>query len=110
MSKGPGIPDEVIAGMRTQPFWPRFEAIAHTLIYDNTIAADSSVLERAKAVTVPTLALAGAESPPFLRTAVRLVAEAVAGAEERTLEGQTHEVDVAVLAPVLIEFFGREAM
>jgi pimeloyl-ACP methyl ester carboxylesterase len=105
MSRGPGMPAEVIAGMRTQPFWPRFEAIAHTLVYDNAIAADASVLGRAATVSVPTLVLGGAASPAFLRDAVRLVADAVPGAVERTLEGQTHEVDKAALAPVLIEFF-----
>jgi hypothetical protein len=54
---------------------------------------------------VPTFVLGGADSPVFLRDAVRAVAEAVPAARHRYLDGQTHEVDPAVLAPVLAEFF-----
>jgi pimeloyl-ACP methyl ester carboxylesterase len=62
--------------------------------------------ERAAAVPVPTLALAGGESFPFMRQAARTLAEAMPNARARTLEGQTHNVDPAALAPVLGEFFG----
>jgi pimeloyl-ACP methyl ester carboxylesterase len=106
MANGPRIPAEVIAGMRTQPFWPGFEAIAHTLIYDNTIGGDRSVLQRASGVSVPTLVMAGGDTLQVLKDAGHALAEAVPGAAERTLEGQTHQVDVAALAPVLIDFFG----
>ena len=33
------------------------------------------------------------------------LAAALPNAERRTLEGQTHEVEPQVLAPVLVEFF-----
>lgn len=104
---GPQLSADVIARMRQQPFWAGLEAVAHTLVYDNTIAADSTVLARAASVAVPALVMNGTESPDFLRDAARAVAAAVPGAEHRELDGQTHAVEVAVLAPVLAEFFPR---
>jgi len=49
----------------------------------------------------------GDASPVWSRNAVQAVTEALPNAERRTLAGQTHEVDPAVLAPVLVEFFSR---
>jgi hypothetical protein len=37
------------------------------------------------------------------------LANAIPHAEHRTLEGQTHEVAVSVIAPVLVEFFNSNA-
>lgn len=107
LAKGVKVPSEVVAQMRTAPMWHGLEAIAHTLVYDATITSDASVLaERASTVPAPTLVLDGAESPAFLREAVRAVADTIPGARHRSLAGQTHDVDPAVLAPVLTEFFG----
>jgi hypothetical protein len=33
------------------------------------------------------------------------LAKAIPHAQQRTLEGQTHDVNLEVLAPVLVEFF-----
>ena len=40
-----------------------------------------------------------------MRSAVNAVAQAVPRAKLRMLKGQTHNVSVKVLAPVLVEFF-----
>ena len=56
-------------------------------------------------VDVPTLVVDGATSPWMSRSA-DAVASAVPGSKHRTLEGQPHNVDPAVVAPVLVEFFG----
>jgi len=102
-----GLPPEFVAHAKTQPFWRRQEALAHTLVYDTIIMGDGSLPEeRAAAVAVPTLALAGGESFPFMRETARKLAEAMPNARARTLEGQDHNVDPAALAPVLGEFFG----
>jgi pimeloyl-ACP methyl ester carboxylesterase len=106
MANGPQLPAEVIAQLRTTPMWASMEAIAHTLVYDNTIVTDPTVITRARAIGVPTLVLGGAASIEFLRDAVRLVADAVPAARHRLLDGQTHDPDPALLAPVLAEFFG----
>lgn len=44
-------------------------------------------------------------SPPFMREAARLAAQALPRGRHRTLTGQTHEVAPHVLAPLLLEFF-----
>jgi pimeloyl-ACP methyl ester carboxylesterase len=102
-----GMPAEIMAQMRRAPMWAGLESIAHTLPYDVTITADPEVLtDRAPAVAVPTLVIAGGDSPPYLRDSARAVADRVPGARHRILDGQTHAVDPAALAPLLVEFFG----
>jgi hypothetical protein len=41
---------------------------------------------------------------PFMHATASALAQAIPHAQHRTLEGQTHDVNVEVLAPVLIEF------
>jgi hypothetical protein len=47
----------------------------------------------------------GGASFPFMHVSAMALAHAMPHAQHRTLEAQTHEVDPAVLAPVLEEFF-----
>lgn len=101
------IPGEVVAQIKNSPMWAGLEAIAPTLVYDATITGDGTLLtQRAGTIGVPTLVLNGADSPEFLCDAARGIAEAVPGARYLALAGQTHEVSVDTLAPVLVEFFG----
>lgn len=103
-----GTPAEAIAGMRQSPMWPMFEAVGHTLAYDNAILGEAAVpVERAKLVKVPTLVMDGGASIPFIHTAALALTEALPNAEHRTLEGQTHDAAADVVAPVLVEFFQR---
>jgi pimeloyl-ACP methyl ester carboxylesterase len=110
MTKAVGIPAEIAAGMRNAPIWPAMESVARTLPYDGAVMGDT-VLGRPlantrwAAVAVPTLVMDGGASPAWLRNAARALVELLPNAERRTLEGQTHEVDPKVLAPVLEEFF-----
>src|SRR6266508_1075154 len=59
MTKGSLIPADMVAGMRTQPFWPGVESVAHTLVYDATIM-DGTMrgsplpVDRWAAMTIPT--------------------------------------------------------
>ncbi len=102
-----GAPADQIEGMRQAPMWSMFEAIAPTLIYDAIAIGgdDRSVpVERAARVTRPTLVLNGTVIPFMLPTANAL-AKAIPHAQHRTLEGQPHDVDVKLLAPLLVEFF-----
>jgi hypothetical protein len=76
--------------------------------YDMKLMGDAALLsERAPTIGVPTLVLDGGASEPWGRRSADAVAAAVPGAERATLEGQTHEVASAPLAPVLAEFFSR---
>jgi len=54
---------------------------------------------------VPTLVMDGGASFPFLHTTPVALANAMPNGQQRTLEGQTHEVSPEALAPVLDEFF-----
>jgi pimeloyl-ACP methyl ester carboxylesterase len=106
MSKVVGLPPEFVAFARTQPFWEAQEALAHTLAYDATIMGDHSLpVELAASVTAPTLVMAGGASFPFMRETARDLADILPHGQHRILEGQEHNVDPAVLATVLMEFF-----
>jgi pimeloyl-ACP methyl ester carboxylesterase len=111
MVMGVGLPPEAVEQMRSAPFWSSLEALAHTLPYDGRVMglddADHSLpVDHWKAITASALVMDGGESPAWARNAVRAVTHALPHAERRTLPGQTHEVDPAVLAPVLVGFFG----
>jgi pimeloyl-ACP methyl ester carboxylesterase len=103
-----GTPAEMIDGMRQSPMWKTLEQVAPTLAYDAAcIGEDRSVpTERAAKVTVPTLVMSGTVLP-FMRTSAESLAKAMPSAQQRTLEGQSHDVKLEVLAPVLIEFFSQ---
>ncbi|MFF4590114.1 alpha/beta fold hydrolase [Streptomyces sp. NPDC001388] len=103
-----GLAEEMIQRARQSPMWAGMEALAPTLAYDDAVMAGGRLpRERLASVGVPVLAVAGGDSPRWLREATRAVAEAVPQGTYRTLEGQTHMVDPNVLAPVLAEFFDR---
>jgi pimeloyl-ACP methyl ester carboxylesterase len=85
------------------------EAVAHTLPYDgavmgDTVSGNPLPAERWTSVTMPTLVIDGGASPEWVRNAVRRLLEVLPDARHRTLEGQTHDVDPEVLAPVVQEF------
>ena len=110
MTTGVGAPAEAIPSMRESPFWPSLEAVAHTLWYEGVIMGDNMVgkplsADRWSSVTIPTLVIDGGASPPSMRSAVQQLADVLPNARRLTMEGQTHEVDPTLLAPVLTEFF-----
>ena len=101
-----GAPPEAVAGMRHAPVWPMFESVAPTLAYDDAIMRDGSIpADLMTSVKVPALVIDGGASPGFMRDAAKAVAAALPRGQGRTLQGQTHDVDPAVLAPVLGDFF-----
>ncbi len=110
MTTAIGVPGDMVAGMRQSPMWPGLTAVAHTLPYDGAFVAD---LQRGKPlptdrwanVTIPTLVMDGGASPTWMRNAAQAVVDVLPNAKLRTLEGQTHDVEASVLAPVLVEFF-----
>ena len=104
-----GTPAVQLDSMRRAPFWPGLEAVAPTLAYDHAAILGepwSVPAGLAARVSVPALVMAGDTSLPFMPNAARVLSRAIPQAELRTLEGQTHEVSPAALAPVLAEFFG----
>jgi pimeloyl-ACP methyl ester carboxylesterase len=103
---GIGLPSEAIDGARRSPTWSGLEAMAHTILYDDAITGDRSLLtERLASVTVPTLVIASGASSPYLHDAAQAVADALPDAQLRTLEGQFHDVASKDIASVVTEFF-----
>jgi pimeloyl-ACP methyl ester carboxylesterase len=101
-----GIPAEIVAQLRQAPFRPALENIAHTLIYEATLLGDMPVLaEQLPSITISTLVISGGTSQARMRSAAQTLADALPNAQHRSLEGQTHDIVPAVLAPVLEEFF-----
>jgi len=84
--------------------------VAHTLPYDDAIMRDLTSGKplpgaRWAGVRIPTLVIDGGASPAWARNAVQALVDVLPRAERRTLDGQTHQVDPEVLAPVLAECF-----
>lgn len=107
-----GMPAGQIEDMRTAPFWPGMEAIAPTLAHDHAaiLGPDAALpTGRAARVAVPALVMHGDASYPFMGETARTLSQAIPQAELRTLAGETHVVNPAVLAPVLTEFFTARA-
>ena len=101
-------PAEAIEGMRSSPMWPMFEAVAPTLAYDAAAVGDdrSVPVKRAAEVVSPSLVMNGTVIP-FMLDSANALAKAIPHAQHRTLEGQPHDVDLKVLAPILVEFFSK---
>lgn len=107
---GVALPRIMVWLMRLMPAWSKLEALAHTLPYDVRLIGENGAgrplpADRWTNVSVPTLVIAGGKSPKWMQNAMRALADALPGAEHRTLAGQMHIVKPKALAPVLSEFF-----
>ena len=103
-----GTPAEQIDALRRAPFWPGMEAVAPTLAYDHAAILGerwSVPTGLAMRVSVPALVMTGDAGFPFMPDAARVLSHAIPQGQLRILEGQTHEVNPGVLAPVLADFF-----
>src|SRR5262245_12253085 len=73
MTTAVGLPSEFVEPMRQEPFWPAFEAVAHTLPYDAAVVADAgsgpTPLQQWASLEVPTLVLDGGDSQPYQHNA-----------------------------------------
>jgi pimeloyl-ACP methyl ester carboxylesterase len=99
-----GVPEEYVAGQRSSPQWPAFEALAHTLVYDTVITSTlphSSLTD----ITTPTLVVDSEASDERLHAWASGVASALPRGTHRTLPGEWHGVAASELAPVMAEFF-----
>ena len=103
-----GMPAAQVDEMRQAPFFPALAAIAPTLAYDHAgLMGDSLAVPVATAAHVGSEALVmyGGASFPFMSATARTLSAEMPHARLREVDGQTHDVDPAVLAPVLREFF-----
>jgi pimeloyl-ACP methyl ester carboxylesterase len=99
-----GMPSEYVTPMHDLPMWTGMERIAHTLVYDSIITGDFSMPSGLAGLTVPTLVLEGGTTP-WMTQGAKALTEALPNATLKVLPGQTHDVQAAVIAPVLADFF-----
>lgn len=110
LTKAMGMPVIIASIFRFMPIWSNFTAVAHTLPYDFAVMGDTVKGEPLSAkewepVSIPTLAIDGGRSPAVSRQAVDPLVAVLPNAQRRTLEGQSHDVSMDILAPVLGTFF-----
>jgi hypothetical protein len=107
MAEVVGLPPEFVEMAKASPWWPAQEAIAHTLAYDATVMGDYSVpVDAVAEVSVPTRVLTGGAAWPWMADGNQAVVAGLPDGSHRTLDGQEHNVDPAVMAGALKEFFG----
>ena len=100
-----GMPADTVAGMKAAPFWDALAATATCLAYDADMVADFSMpQEQLKSVTVPTLVIDGT-TMPWISAACQVLADVLPVVTRATLDGQAHNVDPAVIAPLIKDFF-----
>lgn len=110
MRQGMGAPRVIVGFLRVaRPIWSNLEEVAHTLPYDyavmdGAVAGKPLAREPWASITTPTLVVDGGRSPASLRHAADALGYRMANAERLTLEGQSHNLSMKVLAPVLEDF------
>jgi pimeloyl-ACP methyl ester carboxylesterase len=110
-----GIPAPIVELMRLSPMWKGLKGTALTLPYDWAALGSHTMYgapldpEEWAAVTAPALVIYGAKSPAVLQQGSRALAEVLPNAGLVELEGISHNVKMPALAPVLADFFTREA-
>jgi len=87
--------------------WKKLKAIGPTLRYDARVMGGDFEVPVAElaTVTTPALVVWGSKAAQEMSAANEKVAATIPGAGHRILEGQTHNVTPAALAPVVAEFF-----
>lgn len=110
----PLVPPEQVREMRSSPSWADFVALAHTLAYDfgvtdDTTGGSAAPLRRFASVAAPTLVLTGGASPGWFAKGADALVDVLPRAERRVVEGQTHAVELAVIAPIVAAFVASTA-
>jgi pimeloyl-ACP methyl ester carboxylesterase len=83
-----GLPPEVVAGIRSAPFFPQLVAIAQSVVHDAVITTTMPVPTPAMAaVRVPTVVLRGGRTWPRLATAAQRLSTLLADATLRVVDG-----------------------
>jgi hypothetical protein len=109
MTDAVGLPGPILDQMRGGPLWPALEGVAHTLAYDGRVVGESMsghpLGAEWGAVAAPVLVVTGGASNRFMRDGGDALAGLLPNASCQVLDGQDHNVDPTVLAPLLIDFF-----
>ncbi len=105
-----GVPAQMVEAMRAGGDWEFLVGNADSLPYDVLVTGDGLALptDRLSAVTIPTLAVYGDQTWPWVAAGTQAVGAAVAEAQTLVLEGEGHDVLARPekLLPALRKFFG----
>ncbi len=109
MTAAANMPAEFVDGIRQSPYWAPVVEIAGTIAYDGrimgtTMSGNPLPTERWAAVDVPVLVMHGDRTEPWLKAGPKAVAELLPTARLLPVEGENHNVEPPVLAPVLRTF------
>jgi pimeloyl-ACP methyl ester carboxylesterase len=104
-----GVPGFGVAMMRLMPVWKKLCSVAHTLPYDFAVLGDTGSgrplpTDVYADIDVPTLVLAGAKSPTYMRNSNAQIAQRVPGARHAEVPGATHLLKAAQVKPFLVDF------
>lgn len=103
-SKFVGMPEPVVNQLRHAPFRPYLESIAHTTVYDATLVCKPPQASDLARIAVSTLVITGSESQDTFQQANESLASSLPHGQYLCLEGQSHQLDATVLAPVVRDF------
>ena len=103
---GSGLPPEMVEGMSADP---TMLAVAPTMPYDHEVMGDyrrggTIPDDLVRAVTMPTLVIAGEASPEFFRDTAARIAALLPNGTLTMLEGQDHGAPAEVVAPIVAAF------
>ncbi len=106
-----GTPAEMVAQLRTQPWFAGLEAVAPTLAYEAAIMDGTQTgrpLSRSltEHVTQPTLVIVSSPGVPWMHHGCQALVDALPDARLVELEGEFHALKPEVLAPAISEFLG----
>jgi pimeloyl-ACP methyl ester carboxylesterase len=101
-----GMPPEMVEGASSDP---KILAVAPTMPHDFEVMGD---IERGgtipedlvRAISIPTLVIAGGASPDFFRDTTARIADLLPKGEHTVLEGQDHGAPADVVVPVVADF------
>ena len=102
-----GVPEEHVRSMHGTPFWDGMTQNAQALVHDAAILRDFSLpVARATGVAIPVLLVDGGSAAlPWIRSGIQSALGVLPDARHQVLNGQGHDVQPDVLAPILITFF-----
>ncbi|HEU4829952.1 MAG TPA: alpha/beta hydrolase [Gemmatimonadales bacterium] len=100
-----GLPTDMVGALRQNP---AMLAVARTMPYDFEVMGDftgGTIPEHfVRAVSIPTLVIAGGVSPDFFRSTAERIAKLLPHGSLAVLDGHDHDAPGEVVAPVVAEF------
>ncbi|MFF1635365.1 alpha/beta fold hydrolase [Leifsonia sp. NPDC058248] len=98
---GTGMNPDTVAD---QPWFPGLVSLAPSLPYDFALVDDGPPADVLSRIAVPVLLMAGGDSPAWMHQAAVAAERGIRDVSLRIVPGQSHNVDDAVLAPLLLDF------